>query len=220
MPEFDLVHLVSKILAAHVISENFKMEQTMGNFLGNYMQLMYNDSLETGFSGYSSEACHESIHGNGTCSFSLARDFKCKSELKKLHFVPLSKLLNFFPTDTKVWQVDAEALSETMSSLNMNEVAYRFDFYMTRIETGRVNEPITIMETNQFPTHFFCSATRGWPGHLDPDTVSPEVVLQDCNTAGYDSGFVCDGQRNHGYDCVLLEQSNYRYLEVTQTFEV
>ena len=69
---------LAKVLAAEVISSNFVMTQTTGSFLGNFMRLMFNDTLDHGFSGYSAETCHESVHGEGTCSRFLARDFNCK----------------------------------------------------------------------------------------------------------------------------------------------
>ena len=77
-PSNTEAEILSKVLSAHAIASNFEMRQTTGSFLGNYMSLMFNDTLDQGFSGYSSEDCHESLHGSGTCSRFLARDFKCQ----------------------------------------------------------------------------------------------------------------------------------------------
>ena len=71
---FDFDAIGIKLLSAHVISVHFEMEQSIGGFLGSFMSLIYNDSLLEGFSAYSKEACHESVHGKDTCNFFLARD--------------------------------------------------------------------------------------------------------------------------------------------------
>ena len=68
---------LTNIILAHIISSNFEMRQSTGDFLGNFMPLMLNDTLFDGFSWYSEEECHESKHGNGTCSYLLARDSEC-----------------------------------------------------------------------------------------------------------------------------------------------
>ena len=73
--------ILTRIISAHIVSSNFEMEQTVGDFLGNFMQLMYNDTLLRGFSHYSAEACHEFYHGINTCDRWRARDFECKGRL-------------------------------------------------------------------------------------------------------------------------------------------
>ena len=102
--------------------------------------------------------------------------------------------------------VKAETVSQTLMSLDINEFAPRFEAYMTRIENGRVNEPLTILETDHFPTHYFCSATKGWTGFLGD---GPQALFDQCNIEGYElgGGDDCKG-------CVQLLQSSYRYLQV------
>ena len=56
------------------------MEQTVGAFLANFMPVVFQDPLNRGFSGHSEEACHEFMHGVGTCTFFLARDSNCKGK--------------------------------------------------------------------------------------------------------------------------------------------
>ena len=78
--EIDFNAIGIKVLSSHVVSINFDMEQSTGGFQGSFMGLMYNDSLLEGFSAYSKEACHESVHGKDTCGFFLARDLQCKGK--------------------------------------------------------------------------------------------------------------------------------------------
>ena len=80
VPKNTEVDVIAKVLAAEVVSSNFAFTQTTGSFLGNFMPLMFNDTIDRGFSGYSAEACHESVHGEGTCSRFQSRDFNCRGD--------------------------------------------------------------------------------------------------------------------------------------------
>ena len=92
------------------------------------------------------------------------------------------------------------------------ELAPRFGAYATRIENGRVNEPLTILETNQFPTLYFCAATRGWPG--EGGDLDLAELFEDCNAQGYRSDQGGCEYIDEDADNVCLYKSSYRYLEV------
>ena len=96
-------------------------------------------------------------------------------------------------------------MPKVIGALEINEFSARFQAYMSRIENGRVNEPVTILETDQFPTHFFCSATRGW----SLEEGAGQALFDDCNTMGYQLGSAV-----HCQDCVHLLESSYRYQQV------
>ena len=72
--------IVIEVISAQLVSSNFGMDQNIGEFLGNFMHLVFNDTLRTGFSMYSAEKCHEHVHGNHTCNRFLAQDLKCVGE--------------------------------------------------------------------------------------------------------------------------------------------
>ena len=76
-PSDDCRVILAEILSSYLISSNFELEQSTGAFLGNFMHFLNGDTLYRGFSWYSEEACHESRHGNGTCSPFLAREQNC-----------------------------------------------------------------------------------------------------------------------------------------------
>ena len=62
-----------------------------------------------------------------------------------------------------------KSVSQALTSLNMNELAERFDEYMSRIEAGHANEPITAMATSILPTYYFSMVLRFWIYWSDED---------------------------------------------------
>ena len=66
------------MLAGHFLSHNLEMEFGLGDLLSNFMPVLFDDSLIKGFSHYKAEACHEQVHGEGTCGFFAHRDDQCR----------------------------------------------------------------------------------------------------------------------------------------------
>ena len=103
----------------------------------------------------------------------------------------------------------ANDITDVFASMDVNDMAAKFDAYMTRIENGRVNEPLTAYVTGQFPTLLFCAVPNGWEGN--PMEHPGVDLLEDCNTDGFNLGCHDNSQLD---ECALLLQSDYRYLQV------
>ena len=69
---------VAQIIAADALWSNFELRQSFGLVLAKALPEIFGESLNLGFSKYSSEECHESLHGNGTCTHFLAREGQCQ----------------------------------------------------------------------------------------------------------------------------------------------
>lgn len=71
--------LLAQILASEVLSQNFEATQSLGGMIADFLPKLFNASAFEGFSHYSKEDCHESVHGIGTCSKFLAREDDCRT---------------------------------------------------------------------------------------------------------------------------------------------
>ena len=58
---------LASLLAAEVIGSNLERETPFGEFLADFAKSVLNDSLESGFSGYSFERCYEKYMGTNSC---------------------------------------------------------------------------------------------------------------------------------------------------------
>ena len=74
--------IVAELISSDAISKQFKRTQSMGGFLANFLTMLFNETLHSGFSYYSKEKCHEFIHGEGTCTKELHRDNQCSCMLE------------------------------------------------------------------------------------------------------------------------------------------
>ena len=72
------LEIMAELISSDAISHRFERTQSMGGFLANFMTILFNETLFTGFSYYSKEKCHEFINGKGTCTKELYRDDKCR----------------------------------------------------------------------------------------------------------------------------------------------
>ena len=59
--------VLASLLAAEAIGSNLEREAPFGDFLADFAKIVLNDSLESGFSGYSSERCYEKYMGSNSC---------------------------------------------------------------------------------------------------------------------------------------------------------
>ena len=86
----------------------------------------------------------------------------------------------------------------------MNEVAKKFGDNYTRIEYGKINEPVAIYLTHKFPTPFFQISILGLEEWEDPEGISEG---NSCNKhgSGYGAGtfYECSSQCTKE-DCVLI----------------
>ena len=76
-----LTTFAAKVIAADALSANFVPTQSLGEVLAHFLPKILGHSLRYGFSHYSAETCHESIHGSGSCSKLLARDVECTGNI-------------------------------------------------------------------------------------------------------------------------------------------
>ena len=76
----DLALSAAKVISADAFARNFVATQSLGGMLAVFPFHVLEASPFEGFSHYSKEACHEYLHGNGTCSKRMHRDGKCICE--------------------------------------------------------------------------------------------------------------------------------------------
>ena len=65
------------MLVGHFLSHNLMPEVSLGHFLATFMETFLPDTVLKGFSHFEEEACHEAVHGPGTCDFFAHRDGLC-----------------------------------------------------------------------------------------------------------------------------------------------
>ena len=73
----SLSQLISELISADALSRNFQRSFSWGEFAEDFMPVLFGEHLFRGFSGYSAEACHEFLHGNGSCRYLDSRDGLC-----------------------------------------------------------------------------------------------------------------------------------------------
>lgn len=100
----------------------------------------------------------------------------------------------------------------------MDELSERFQDQFTRIENGRVNEPVTIAVTNKFPSCFFQVLTVGIKPTTNAERRSNNIASCMSPANDYNIGNSYQCSNNKFTDCVLIRQSSYRYFQVLQYF--
>ena len=78
---------IAQIIAADALSFNMKRTQNFGMMLAQALPDAFGMTPFEGFSYYSKEKCHESVHGNGTCDRFLSRDDNCKGTAQPAYFL-------------------------------------------------------------------------------------------------------------------------------------
>ena len=88
-----MVHTVSAVLAADLLSQNFERQTDLGSFLSEYMLAVSGDNLESGFSGHSAETCHKkyAYADTNSCSDEGSLAGMCKETGEFAHPVPIGK---------------------------------------------------------------------------------------------------------------------------------
>lgn len=64
----DMVQVVSAVLAADLLSQNFERQMDLGSFLAEYLVVVSGDNLESGFSGHSAQRCNAKYNWAHNCS--------------------------------------------------------------------------------------------------------------------------------------------------------
>ena len=77
----SIAEVAAHIISADFISARFQPTQSVGEILANFQHHILGLSPFAPFSLYSKEKCHESVHGNGTCSKLMARSDSCISKI-------------------------------------------------------------------------------------------------------------------------------------------
>ena len=80
---------MAKIISADVLSKRFNPEQSLGAILANYLPEVRGTSPFNGFSAFSAEKCHETKHGEGTCSMFSSRDNNCQGMADILYLITI-----------------------------------------------------------------------------------------------------------------------------------
>ena len=74
------IRAASLLLAANLITKNFEREQSLVRVISAFARVILGDDLTLGFSAYREEDCHESQHGEGSCSSLQAKYGWCSGD--------------------------------------------------------------------------------------------------------------------------------------------
>ena len=135
----SLIEVSSHIIAADFLSERYQLTQSLGEMLANFQHHILGLSPFAPFSHYSQEKCHESIHGNGTCSRLMARSNSCKS-------------VSFANSESIIQQL--QDIPDSIKDLDIHELSKWFTSHLTRLESERMNEVMFYEILGFFPSNY------------------------------------------------------------------